>query len=256
MTTDGISFRTILFLIVGLVVALVAFGMLYNSFKSRRTQKQHLKWGHEIASNLPDDDNTVGPVRTFSRNVENTSSVLTENGLVKNSVNTSTPADRSNINLDADNKQSVVGSNSQKWAPYYQFNIVSRAHHPFTFERLKSVFAEEHLTVGEYDIVYYNDPKTGKELFRVASMIKPGTFPKGICGADVPDHSWSTKGICVIMFMPSPGCAEANFNNIISHVRAINNSLDGLLCTNQLKPMTDEVIADYIKQMKAYDQQQ
>ncbi|MBQ8706678.1 MAG: hypothetical protein IJ523_01155 [Succinivibrionaceae bacterium] len=246
------EFRFILWGIGAVVILLVVCFWVYSSHESRKNRR-NMKYGHDLASSIPDDDGTVGPVRTVKR-----TEIAPENVQSEGSDSPADPVQSApSVSIASSSAAvSASGDRPQKaWAKYYQFNIVSRDHRPFTFAKLKEVFAAEKLAIGKYDIVYYNDPATGKELFRVSSMIKPGTFPKGITGAGVVEGSWSTKGICVIMFMPEPGTAERRFDEIIRHVNSINTALDGLLCTRELRPMTDDVINEYRSQMKAYDRQ-
>ena len=251
-SASGGGMRVVMFVIVGIFVLYVVGYMLYSSYKSRKLQRQ-LKYGREVAANLPDDDGTVGPVKTIKRDskeFEETFKLETGSSQDLNLPKVSPAEERAGTSpVKAEENRSPA------WAKYYQFNIVSRDHRPFTFSQLRDVFQNEKLSIGKYDIVYYNDPVTGRELFRVSSMIKPGTFPKGITGNGDAVPQWSTKGICVIMFMPEPGNAESRFNDIINHVKSINTSLDGLLCTKELRPMTDDVIDEYRSQMNAYDHQ-
>ena len=251
-SASGGGMRVVMFVIVGIFVLYVVGYMLYSSYKSRKLQRQ-LKYGREVAANLPDDDGTVGPVKTIKRG----SKEFEETFRIESDSSQDLNVSHASVSEKNDSVSQVKTEEKKNpsWAKYYQFNIVSRDHRPFTFSQLRDVFLNEKLSIGKYDIVYYNDPVTGRELFRVSSMIKPGTFPKGITGNGEADPKWSTKGICVIMFMPEPGSAENRFNDIINHVRSINTSLDGLLCTKELRPMTDDVIAEYRSQMNAYDHQ-
>ena len=57
------------------------------------------------------------------------------------------------------------------------------------------------------------------------------------------------------MFLTEPGKAEERFDRILNSINAISSSLDGLLCTKNLTPFTDDVIAEYRRQLNAYDHQ-
>ncbi len=253
-SANGIGMRVVLFVFIGIVVMYGVGYMIYTSYKNRKLQR-HLKYGREVAANLPDDDGTVGPVKTIKRDSKEFEQTFKFEKQIDQGSDVSKEPSAGASSSASETAMNTADSPKQAWAKYYQFNIVSRDHRPFTFAQLRDVFKRENLAIGKYDIVYYNDPVTGRELFRVSSMIKPGTFPKGITGSEISNAEWSTKGICVIMFMPEPGSAEARFSDIINHVKSINTSLDGLLCTKELRPMTDDVISDYLSQMKAYDRQ-
>ena len=246
--------RVVMFVIVGIFVLYVVGYMLYSSYKSRKLQRQ-LKYGREVAANLPDDDGTVGPVKTIKRG----SKEFEETFRIESDSSQDLNVSHASVSEKNDSVSQVKTEEKKNpsWAKYYQFNIVSRDHRPFTFSQLRDVFLNEKLSIGKYDIVYYNDPATGKELFRVSSMIKPGTFPRAIAGNDnsYSSSSWSTKGISVIMFLPEKGSAETRFDQIIAHVRRLNTALDGLLCTRELRPLTDDVIEEYRSQMRSYDSQ-
>lgn len=232
--------REVLFIVVGIILVYIFGYIVYVNLKNRREQR-YINEGRELASRIPDDDGTVGQVRKVSR-----SEIREEPSFNANSVQ-SAPSEV---------VQQVKAPVEKIWSNYYQFNIVSRDHKPFTFDQLKSVFKDHGMVFGKFDILYYYDKQSPTtELFRIGSMIKPGTFPKGITGQGPADTSWSTKGICVIMFLAEPGKAEARFNNILGHINSISSSLDGLLCTKNLSPLTDNVIDEYRKQLYAYDHQ-
>jgi FtsZ-interacting cell division protein ZipA len=232
----------------GLAILYCCMYMILSAYRTRK-DRRNMKWGHDVASSMPEDD-SVGPVRTMSREGRD----FDRNFRVEPDVSPLPQAPATQERVPAPESPEIK---RQVWSRYYQFNIVSREQRPFTLERLREVFSSERLTLGKFDIVYYNDPATGKELFRVSSMIKPGTFPRAIAGNDnsYSSSSWSTKGISVIMFLPEKGSAETRFDQIIAHVRRLNTALDGLLCTRELRPLTDDVIEEYRSQMRSYDSQ-
>ncbi len=237
--------REILFILVAIILVYIFGYVLYVNLKNRKEQR-YINEGHELASRIPADDGSVGKARKLSKNE------------IREEPNFDTSITQSDVSVStlSQQVQPTKAPVEKIWSNYYQFNIVSRDHRPFTFEQLKTVFMQQGLVYGKFDILYFYDKQNGNsELFRIGSMIKPGTFPKGITGQGPSDPSWSTKGICIIMFLTKPGTAEERFNRILKHIDAISSSIDGLLCTKNLAPFTDDVIAEYRKQLQAYDRQ-
>ena len=236
--------RDVMFILGAIILVYIVGYMIYVSLRNRREQR-YINEGHELASRLPADDGSVSKARKLFRQ-----DTREEPGFDAPVTSTDT------FTLQKNDNQPDVKPVDKIWSNYYQFNIVSRDHRPFTFEQLKSVFMQQGMIYGKYDILYFYDKQNnGKELFRIGSMIKPGTFPKGITGQGPADPNWSTKGICVIMFLTEPGKAEERFDRILNSINAISSSLDGLLCTKNLTPFTDDVIAEYRRQLNAYDHQ-
>ena len=242
--------QTVVFIIGTILVMFVVFYMFYVSYSNKRKTTKLERDYSEFAKNLPDDDGTVGPVKIKSKKVD----VVDEQTEPKPAVPAGSLAEQN------EPEAGVNDGTGAKWAPFYQFNILARDHKPFTLAQLKEVFAKEKLTYGEFDVFYKYDQQNanGKnpDIFRVGNLIKPGTFPPQLSvnysGTDA-NEDWSTKGICVIMFTPSSRIAENRFVMTLKFVENANNMLDGLVCTKDLKPMTDDIINSYREQLREHD---
>ena len=239
---------TAVFIIATILIVLIISYSCYTCFSNKLRTKKLERDYSEFARNLPDDDGTVGPVvvkrKQTSGLIDSSEPAFDSTGSEK-----SVKSDKDSDNAEKD----------AKWARFYQFNIIARDHKPFTLSQLREVFAQEKLTFGEFDVFYkYDQQSSGKnqEIFRVGNLIKPGTFPQQVSinysGTESKDD-WSTKGICVIMFTPNSRIAENRFVMTLKFVENANNILDGLICTKDLKPMTDEIINSYREQLREHD---
>lgn len=155
----------------------------------------------------------------------------------------------SKVKIEKSSKPADKPQVEKTWADYYQINVVCRDHRAFTIDDLRRVFAAQGLVQGPHNIYYCTEG--GQELFRVANLIKPGIFPPANDKAD----NWVTRGICVIMFMPKSTDALVRFEKALKVASEINESLDGLICAKDLTPINDTVLAEYRKQLQAFDAQ-
>lgn len=236
----------IVFIIGAVLIAFIVFYMFYVQFSMKRKTRKLERDYSELVKTLPDDDGTVGPVTIKGK--QNVDEYIKQ------------PANGGNSFHQASaSEQSKDKEQNQPWASWYQFNILARDHKPFTLAQLKEIFAKENLTFGEFDVFYkYDQQSTGKnrDIFRVGNLIKPGSFPQQISlnysGTEKADD-WTTKGICVIMFTPSAKIAENRFVLTLKFVESVNSALDGILCTKDLKPMTQEIISTYRQQLREHD---
>lgn len=227
--------RTVLFLIGGVGILYLIFYVICHNIKNKKKIRM-VKEFSEMAAQMPDDDGTVGPVT------------------IKSVAPTNEQHEQVQSSPKLADEPPVV---QQTWKQHYQFNILARENKPFSLQLLRSVFAKSGLEFGKYNILYKNEVigEKKQEIFRVANLLKPGDFPVQVDpnSHDSTNDNWSTKGICIIMFTPKTKTAENKFVNTYKTIETMNMELDGLLCTDRLEPMTDEVVKQYRSELQQHD---
>lgn len=165
---------------------------------------------------------------------------------------TPSPAERNQeveIKIEAPVQASEQQPEAKIWADYYQLFVVARGGETFSISDLRSVFSRIGLPQGQGGFYYCNDD--GKQIFRIANLLKPGTFPAQSSSAE----GWKTKGISLIMMMPkSERCALDMFEKTVIGAATISKCLGAVVCGNDMKPLTPEQIDEYRNQVKAFDE--
>ncbi|MCE9686906.1 cell division protein ZipA [Shewanella sp. AS16] len=100
---------------------------------------------------------------------------------------------------------------------------------------------------GEMNIFHrhVDNAGTGKVLFSMANMVKPGTFD--------PDNmeQFSTPGVVLFMTMPCYGDALMNFSIMLNSAHQLADDLDALVLDAQRQPWDEASKQDYLRRIRA-----
>lgn len=161
------------------------------------------------------------------------------------------PEYKQEVEIKIEEPVSAIEQETEKkgWADYYQLFVIARSGSSFSISDLRNVFSKIGLPQGQGGFYYCNDE--GKQIFRIANLVKPGNFPAQSSSAD----GWKTKGISLIMMMPkSERCALDMLEKTIIGAATISKYLGAVVCGNDMKPLTPEQIDEYRSQVKAFDE--
>ncbi|QSX28756.1 cell division protein ZipA [Shewanella cyperi] len=100
---------------------------------------------------------------------------------------------------------------------------------------------------GDMDIFHRHEDNagTGKVLFSMANMLKPGTFD--------PDNmeQFTTQGVVLFMTLPCHGEALMNFSIMLNSAQQLADDLDALVLDGQRRPWDEHTKADYLRRIRA-----
>ncbi|QSX35883.1 cell division protein ZipA [Shewanella sedimentimangrovi] len=100
---------------------------------------------------------------------------------------------------------------------------------------------------GDMDIFHRHEDNagTGKVLFSMANMLKPGTFD--------PDNmeQFTTQGVVLFMTLPCHGEALMNFSIMLNSAQQLADDLDALVLDGQRRPWDEHAKADYLRRIRA-----
>lgn len=119
---------------------------------------------------------------------------------------------------------------------------------PFVGDKLFESMQQNGLFYGEMDIFHRHADLsgTGKVLFSVANMMKPGTF----------QHSdpaeFTTKGISFFMTLPCFGQPDQNFKLMLKTAQQIADDMGGYVLDDQRNLMTPMRLDAYRQQIQAF----
>ena len=100
------------------------------------------------------------------------------------------------------------------------FNVVAGSSH-FGGAAIAKACAACGLVAGEMDIYHYQDPRSGKVLFSLASMVEPGTFP----WTDM--KAFSTPGLSMFTQLPGARDGVEIFDTMLKAARQLASLLQG-----------------------------
>lgn len=86
---------------------------------------------------------------------------------------------------------------------------------------------------------------TGKVLFSLANMVKPGIFD--------PDtmEQFTTPGVVLFLPLPCYGDALLNFSNMLNSAHQLADDLDAVVLDGQRDPWTEHVKLSYVQRIKS-----
>ncbi|QYK02727.1 cell division protein ZipA [Shewanella psychrotolerans] len=104
-----------------------------------------------------------------------------------------------------------------------------------------------HFKFGEMDIFHRHEDNagTGKVLFSLANMVKPGVFN--------PDEmeQFTTQGIVLFMTLPCYGDALMNFSNMLNSAHQLADDLGGVLLDGARSPWNEQKKQAYLQRIRA-----
>ncbi|QDE30814.1 cell division protein ZipA [Shewanella polaris] len=104
-----------------------------------------------------------------------------------------------------------------------------------------------HFKFGDMDIFHrhIDNAGTGKVLFSVANMLKPGVFD--------PDNmeQFETQGVVLFMTLPCYGDPLMNFTIMLNSAYQIAEDLGAELLDGQRQPWSEEIKKDYLRRLNA-----
>lgn len=104
-----------------------------------------------------------------------------------------------------------------------------------------------HFKFGEMDIFHRHEDNagTGKVLFSLANMVKPGVFN--------PDEmeQFTTQGIVLFMTLPCYGDALMNFSNMLNSAHQLADDLGGVLLDGARSPWDEQKKQSYLQRIRA-----
>ncbi|MEF1290969.1 cell division protein ZipA, partial [Vibrio sp. M260118] len=131
-------------------------------------------------------------------------------------------------------------------------NVHCSGDEPFVGTKLFDSMQQNGLIYGEMDIFHRHADLsgTGKVLFSVANMMKPGTLEH-----DDP-ASFTTQGISFFMTMPCFGDAEQNFKLMLKTAQQIADDLGANVLDDARNLMTPNRLDSYRAQIQAFKAEQ
>ena len=104
-----------------------------------------------------------------------------------------------------------------------------------------------HFKFGDMDIFHRHEDNagTGKVLFSLANMVKPGVFN--------PDEmeQFTTQGIVLFMTLPCYGDALMNFSNMLNSAHQLADDLGGVLLDGARSPWDEQKKQSYLQRIRA-----
>lgn len=115
-----------------------------------------------------------------------------------------------------------------------QLNVMHKEH-PFTAAQIQAAAAEVDLKYGEMNI-YHRETDAGQVLFSMASVVEPGTFPKGT------DESFSTPGMTLFTQLPGARDGLAIYADMLFTAERLSAILDAVLQDERRHKLTKQSI--------------
>ncbi|WP_438971594.1 cell division protein ZipA C-terminal FtsZ-binding domain-containing protein [Methylophaga sp.] len=125
----------------------------------------------------------------------------------------------------------------QDWDLVIAFTIMAPEAKAFTGKAVKAALEDHDLHFGDMQIYHRQTAGANKQtLFSVANILDPGTL--------LPDKfvSMTTPGLLIFARLPGPVNGMALFDDLLDTARGINEQLDGLLCDETRKPLSDSAL--------------
>ncbi len=115
-----------------------------------------------------------------------------------------------------------------------QINVMHKDR-PFTAAKIQAAAAEVDLKYGEMNI-YHRETDAGQVLFSMASVVEPGTFPKG------KDESFSTPGMTLFTQLPGARDGLAIYADMLFTAERLSAILDAVLQDERRHKLTKQSI--------------
>ncbi|QGZ30817.1 cell division protein ZipA [Stutzerimonas stutzeri] len=259
-------------IVIGIIVIA---GILFDGWRRMRGSKGKLKFklDRNIASNLPDDDDSnelLGPPRVVSRGNEPS---LDETDLPSMSAREtgkrrSSAPQQGDLHFSSDEPEPVptlldpvVGDDDgapeadQELPPVEEvlvINVISRDPHGFRGPALLQNILESGLRFGEMDIFHRHESMAGngEVLFSMANAVKPGTFD-----LDDIDH-FTTPAVSFFLGLPGPRHPKQAFDVMVAAARKLSQELNGELKDDQRSVLTAQTIEHYRQRIVEYERRQ
>lgn len=126
-------------------------------------------------------------------------------------------------------------------------HVVAREGQVLAGAELLPCLLELNFKYGDMEIFHRHEDNagTGKVLFSLANMVKPGVFD--------PDtmEQFSTHGIVLFMTLPCHGEAVMNFSLMLNSASQLADDLDALLLDGQRQLWSDTTKAQYLARIRA-----
>jgi len=115
-----------------------------------------------------------------------------------------------------------------------QINIMHKGH-PFTAAQIQHAAAKVDLKYGEMNI-FHRETDAGQVLFSMASVVEPGTFPKG------KDENFSTPGMTLFTQLPGARDGLAIYSDMLFTAERLSALLDAVLQDERRHKLTKQSI--------------
>jgi cell division protein ZipA len=115
-----------------------------------------------------------------------------------------------------------------------QINVMSKER-PFSAAQIQNAVAQVDLKYGEMNI-YHRETDAGQVLFSMASVVEPGTFPKGR------DQNFSTPGMTLFTQLPGVRDGLAIYADMLFTAERLSAILDAVLQDERRHKLTKQSI--------------
>jgi len=115
-----------------------------------------------------------------------------------------------------------------------QINVMSKGR-PFSAAQIQHATAQVDLKYGDMDI-YHRETDAGQVLFSMASVVEPGTFPKGA------DENFSTPGMTMFTQLPGARDGLAIYADMLFTAERLSALLDAVLQDETRSKLTKQAI--------------
>jgi len=139
------------------------------------------------------------------------------------------------------------GEGSMEPENLYQINVRRSNGEPISAMEAIQICERFNLALGEHDIYYCFDPKSGNEVFRVCGSTEPYGFAKSY------KESVSYDAICLFMPLPDRGFAENSYCDMAAFAYKFATLIKGEMIDNNKKPIGEQFILHHREVLAAYD---
>ncbi|MES2663600.1 MAG: cell division protein ZipA [Pseudomonadota bacterium] len=228
------------------------------------TQKvEAVAYGNLTSKNTNKNSNNVNARETFGSSVQtaNVSTNLRRSGVADD---VSAPRVANNAQV-ASNKAEVSAKRpprrergedkpilSAKVEEVIIVNVIAKNRQPFRGNQLLQACLSLGLRFGPMNIFHRFERPEEKRglLFSMANLLEPGTF-------DVDNiESFETPGICLFLSLPGPKRALYAFDLMLDTAQRLAHNIDGILCDEKQRPLTDEIIENYRQRVLQQEKKQ